>query len=179
MTKREFITRQNILDLIHSAGLEMKAKASPSYWSHEDRERAKRHEPILKACRRAWTEVNKGEEIFSSLKRLIRDLGSESNCLRLALEGTTGKFERSEEQIREPMKTNAWGEDAKGDGFFWLTFEGDLFGVNRGDKLNLPSVHRVANANLPKEKQKTAGAAKIASLLPNPCTRIKGEVQIR
>ena len=156
------MTKSNILDNIRSIGEKMNRDADPSSYSFERRDRAEGFVAKVEACRAAWIRVQRGDDPLHVLRWLDKKLIFE-NSVGLVVAAVEGRFEHPISELKA--------------GFHWITFEGDLYGVDMGNRLNVPSVFRVANRNLPRTAAKvTEGSQKIAAMIPNPCTRITAPV---
>jgi len=157
-----FVTRDNMLDVIHSIGLDMKGLTSPYSHPYDDERRAAPYVPKYHACRLAWARLKRGDDMLQVVKDLHKAMsGIEANGCSLLESALTGKFEWTQDQF-----TNL------PDGIHRVTYKGDYYTVRSGDRLNLPSVHRHGNAYRDEADRKLEGAQEIANLMPNPCTRI-------
>lgn len=158
----KFISKENLLSLIHCLGLEMKALTSPYSHPYDDERRAKPYVEHHKSCQRAyWLALNNDvAEALEALSTVPR-----SNLIAMAV---AGGCEQPEEFFKN-MRASS---------FHWVTYKGDFYGVSAGDRLNLPCVHRVANEYLPKELKTIEGCKAIAAMMPNPCTRITAPIQV-
>lgn len=166
----DHITRDNLLANIHSLGCQLVQYANPGFYAFEDRVLAKGYQPKVAAARRAYAAIRDGADMCATLAQLQQDLvtGVECNRCRLLQAALDGKYAKTADQLANLDK-----------GFYWVTYNGDFYGVNTGDCLNLPRVDRRANRNVPPEYQDTTGAQAIADMLPNPCTRVRRSVQVR
>ena len=159
----EFVSRANLLDILESVCHNLAAMSSPNYWRYEDRGRAKSYEESLAIVRKYWLKLKNGAEpikVFDLLRSCKIDYAN------LVYEALQGNFEKTEDWFRNLPK-----------GHHWVTFGGDFYSVTSGDRLNIPVISRVSNQYLPAEKKKVIGSQLIASIVPNPCTRIKANAQ--
>lgn len=155
------ITRENVLDWLHSFGRDMKLQCDPSAHPYDDPKRAAPFKRYYPAVREAWKMVKGGADELEVIRWLLQHIrgGVECNHLRLMEKALLGKFETSRfDNLKK--------------GFHWVTYQGDFYGVDTGDHLNLPRVRRIANQYLSEEERKLEGAQAIAAQMPNPCTRI-------
>jgi hypothetical protein len=157
-----YVTKQNLLDLIQSHGLEMKMLMCPDCHPYSDAKRAEPYEARYKAAQTAWRRV------VQSLK--MCNPGPHANHMSLWEHALLGHFEKDEAFFRTGSEKFANHD--------WVTYKGDFYSVDFGNYLNIPRVHRIANEHLPEERCKLDGAQEIAGMMPNPCTRVSVQIQV-
>lgn len=161
------MTRENLLDWLHSFGRDMKYQMHPSAHPYDDAERARPYRRHYANVRQAWARVHTGDDPVEVMEWLLSTLtGIESNHVRLVIRALKGELEKTAEEIASIDR-----------GHVWLTYGGDFYSVMAGDRLNLPRVNRVANQYLPKELRRVDGSRAVADMLQNPCTRITAPAQ--
>lgn len=165
----EYITHENVLDLLESFTRRMKSLTNPCAHPYDDPARAKPYEAHYLNARRAWLAVKNGEDPVTVIRQLHSKIhGGEQNSLNLYVLALTGKFERADTWFGTlPCEIE----------HHWVTNEGDFYGVRNGDPLNLGSVERIANKDMPSERINIKGSQRLAGLMPNHCTRVIHPVQ--
>lgn len=163
----KFITQENLLDIVHSMGKGFKWKCHPSAHPYDDEARTVPYKRMYQAARIAWLEIKNGVNPITVIEDL-RDqcVGVEANGCDRLLQALKGDYEVTSEFFTQPKK-----------GFTRVTYNGDYYHINSGDRLNRPIVQRVANQHLPEEQVNLQGSLEIAGMMPNPCTRIQTTVQ--